>query len=279
MKLLSDRLKTGHVIRVHSQAHLAGVVTIGSSPSKEETAATAPTPSGPVDDVVEQARQLAGSIIEEARQKARRLEEAGRQQLAQWRQQQEDELNRLREEARKEGYRTGWERGHAEGYRAGLAEAEAKWQQRLEEMNAHLQEALRLKQAMLAEAETEIIQLCIEIVRKIVGQMVRQQDETVRQMIQQALRETQAQGRVRVHVHPADLANVETIYRELSFLMPGVALEILADPGVQRPGCVIHTEQGVIEATLEAQLETIRERFLALREKENGHADSPDEIS
>ena len=62
---------------------------------------------------------------------------------------------------------------------------------------------MQLKQSIIAEAETEILHLCIALVRKIMGQMVQEQEDAVRQMIRQALRETMTQGRVRVLVHPA----------------------------------------------------------------------------
>lgn len=279
MRLLSDRLKAGQIIRLSGQSALSGVVTIGSSPPKEEAPSPSRAPLDHAEDMLEPARRLADAIIMEARQKAARLEEVGRQQLALWRQQQEEELYRLREKAQEEGYQAGWEQGHTEGYMAGVAKAEAEWQQRLNEINAHLQEAVWLKQAMLAEAETEFVHLCIGVVRKVIGNLQKEQEETVWQMIQQALRETQAQGRVRLLVHPADLTNIEKLYREMVRIIPGEQLEILADPSVQRPGCFIYTDQGIIDATLDAQMETILERFLALREKENGHADSSVEIS
>lgn len=279
MRLLSNGLKTGPIIRLKGQSAPTGVVTIGPAPARPDTGQAPPSLPAHDADVLGTARQLAQAMVQEAEQKARQLEEAGRQQLALWRQQQEEELNRLREAVRQEAYQDGWEQGYEEGYREGVAKAEAEWQKRLEEINSQLQEALRLKQAMLAETETELIHLCIALVRKIIGQMVQEQENTVRQMIQQALRETQAPGRIRLMVHPADLSAAESIYRELSLLAPGEPLEVLADPDVQRPGCIIQTEHGIVEATLDAQLETIREHFLALRDKENGYVHSPVEVS
>lgn len=277
MRLLS-KLKTGQIIRLHGQAMPAGVVTIGPSLPQEEAPLSQP-PTGQSGHGLEPVRQLADAILKEAQQKAQQLEEAGRRQLALWRQQQEDELNRLREEVKEEAYRLGWEQGHANGYQAGIAKAEEEWRQRLAEINGQLQEAMQLKQSIIAEAETEILHLCIALVRKIMGQMVQEQEDAVRQMIRQALRETMTQGRVRVLVHPADLKAAESLIRELSLHMPGESLEVAADPDIQRPGCIIHTEQGIVEATLDAQLDTILQHFLALREKESNHARSAVEVS
>lgn len=275
---MSSLQKTGRIIRLAGQTQLPGLVTIG--PSHLARRDTEADPAGRSSaEWTEPVRQLADAILAEARQKARRLEEESRQQLARWREQEEAKLARLREQAREQGYQTGWEQGLAEGYRAGAARAEEEWQGRLKEINGLLRHAAQIKEQMIQEAEDDILLLCLAIVRKVLGQLAEQQEETARHLIRQAFRENRLQGRVRLVIHPSDLPAVETLLQELSNLLEGERLiELAVDPEVASPGCVIHTEHGTIEATLDAQLATIREHLMALREKGIAHEHSPVEV-
>ncbi len=263
---MSSLRKTGQIIRVTGQTPLSGVVTIGP-PRTHADVEVAPPAQKPMESP-DPIRQLADSILAEAHLKVRRLEEASRQQLAQWREQEEAELARLREQAKEAGYQAGWEQGLADGYQEGAAKAKEEWQGCLREINELLRHATHLKEKMIQETEQDILLLCLAIVRKVLGQLAEQQEDTVRQMIRQALRENQLQGRVRLVVHPSDLPAVEALYHDLSLLLEGERqIEVTVDPKVESPGCIIHTEHGTIEATLDAQLATIREHFMALREK------------
>jgi flagellar assembly protein FliH len=278
MRSLSNLQKTGRIIRLAGQAPLSGPVTIGPRHLTHGDGKAEPAGKTPM-ELTEPVRRLADSILAEARQKARRLEEESRQQLARWREQEEAVLARLREEAREQGYQTGWEQGLAEGYRAGAARAEEEWQDRLREINELLRHATQIKEQMIQEAEHDVLLLCLAIVRKVLGQLAEQQEETARQLIRQAFRENRLQGRVRLVVHPSDLPAVETLRHDLSALLEGERLiEIAVDPEVASPGCVIYTEHGTIEATLDAQLATIREQLMALWEKRISHEYSPVEV-
>ncbi len=176
------------------------------------------------------------------------------------------DAERIREQARREGYQRGYEEGYRDGEQHARQQAETALQQTLETLRAELQRALSAVhaqyEAYLQTAESQMLELALEVVRKVVREELRLQPEHVRAIVREALRRVQGFGRLRIRVNPLDIETVRQHRPALLQIVDGAeGIEIIEDRRVDPGGCIIETEQGVYDARIRTQLGEI-ERVL-----------------
>lgn len=207
----------------------------GGLPSERPSGA-APTPSvRPSPGAPRPKKRIIEREVVGATQEARRIV-----------QEAETEAQRILDEAREHAAET-HQRGFEEGRELGLAH--------------HTEETTRalLKVRQLeGRLEREYIGLLRTCVEKILGQELKQSPEAVVTVVREALRDARQQREVIVRVHPADAEILEKNKpRLLEVLARANGVDVRPDPGVTRGGCVVATELGTIDATLERQLEAL----------------------
>jgi type III secretion system HrpE/YscL family protein len=147
-----------------------------------------------------------------------------------------------------------------EGYKAGYEDGAAQF---TETVTRALQEV----EAFKAEVEPQYIALVRTCVEKILGQELRLNPDAVVGLVRNALRDATQQREIMVRVHPEDGEHVRKHQRRLmDVLARATNIEVRDDPSVARGGCVVVTELGTIDATLDRQLAAI---VAALEEEAN----------
>jgi flagellar assembly protein FliH len=128
-----------------------------------------------------------------------------------------ESLEKLRDEARRQGYQAGHQVGYAdgreEGLRAGHAETETALREQAEKLTRALagfdDAASRLEQ----HVADELLALALEIARQVVGQAVRAQPRAILEVIHAALAELPLQHAL-IRLHPQDIALVRDLAGE-----------------------------------------------------------------
>lgn len=158
----------------------------------------------------------------------------------------EEEAARLVEEARLQAEELR-QRGYDEGYQEGLGqytEATAK--------------ALRDIEQLKLQLEPEYIALVRACVEKILGQELKLSPDTIVGVVRNALRDATQQREIMVRVHPEDAEALRKNQRRLlDVLARANNIEVREDPSVARGGCIVVTELGMIDASLERQLKAL----------------------
>jgi len=143
------------------------------------------------------------------------------------------------------------EAARREGYAAGRAEAAAEMASALLRARA---EAARL----IAGARPAALAIAGKMAERIVGRAVALDPAVMADIAAEALAACHARAgvaRVRVRVHPEDLAALEARRARLAAGLPeGAALELAADEAVDRYGCVVETPVGRVDARLDTQI-------------------------
>ncbi|PIR20320.1 MAG: hypothetical protein COV45_07155 [Deltaproteobacteria bacterium CG11_big_fil_rev_8_21_14_0_20_47_16] len=177
------------------------------------------------------AREKAAEIIEAAENEAARIKADAAKLL--------DEVEAVREQAKKDGFAEGREEGFAQA-----TEIIAKFEV--------------LKSEFYAKAEPEIISLVMEIAEKVVGRMVHEHREAIISIVQQAV-ESSLGDRITVRLNPKDYKKVQSQIKTLQESLDKTRRLIFKeDDGISQGGCVVETEVGMIDAQLETQLRAIR---------------------
>jgi len=158
-----------------------------------------------------------------------------------------------------EAQETGFQQGYNEGLTVGKKEAD-KLRLQAQEV---LDQARGLLKETVAETEPKIIDLAVEITTKLIQVQLELSPQQIKIIAQEALQKVKGGKNYLIHANPKDAevlrSNKELLLQEL----PGnVTLRIIVDQHITPGGCLVDTEQGQIEATIDGQLDRVKKALL-----------------
>jgi flagellar assembly protein FliH len=162
---------------------------------------------------------------------------------------------------RAEGYLAGHEQGVAAGQEAGLGEAVNRVIPVIEQIEAVRTELQQRDAVVLDDITTSVVDLAIGAVRALLDRELAVSAAPARDAIARALRLAPERRDVSVRVHPDDAESLG----ELDRLAPGRAFTVVYDPAVERGGAVVEVGSCSIDAQVSPALERV---IAALRELE-----------
>jgi|SRR3989338_3441155 len=151
-----------------------------------------------------------------------------------------EELERIQQEA----YREGHEAGVAAGYQSGQAKAHAE-AERLHELASAFEAALKDMEQELAH---ELLALSLDIAKQMLRQAIKVKPKLLLPVVRSAMESLpQNAQHPHLHLHPEDAALVREM---LSDELPTAGWKIVEDPRIARGGCLIETSTAEVDATL-----------------------------
>ena len=121
-----------------------------------------------------------------------------------------------------------------------------------------LEKLPQLREKMIRESEEQLVELALEIARKVLMQEVQAGRYEIDPIVKEALLHVPARQDVTVHLHPDDWAACQTA-REAEGSAAAGNVRFVADPSVRRAACLLETSEGTVESAVEANLENIAE--------------------
>lgn len=169
--------------------------------------------------------------------------------------------------------------GKAQGYAEAQSELESMIQARAEEIADRTVEAKigTIYPAMQAAVEglkeeqinwrrvwdSTALEICLSISEKIIRHEIESNPESVRDMMSEALKLASGTQHIKFQMNPADIAQLgEGTKAFISQLTGCQTCEIIEDDTISSGGCIIETQHGTIDATIEAQLDRISEELI-----------------
>lgn len=122
---------------------------------------------------------------------------------------------------------------------------EARQLARAELAAAHL-EVERARQDVLSEGERSVATLALAVAQRLVLDELDARPERVQAIVRDALDRVRRASRVRVRAHPDDAAQLMDL-----------EVEIVADASIERGGCVVESELGVVDARIETRIDAL----------------------
>ncbi len=195
--------------------------------------------------------------------------------LAEARQAAEDIGSRARAEAQQvlaeadgraaEIERAAYEKGYGEGLAAGKSGGEDQSVHMVKQITAIVDEATKLHDTMLHEAESEMVALCLEVARKIIQAELRTNPDVVKSVVAAAVKKINGSPRVTIKVNPSQLDSVRQHwlaaygpnYRETEWIIEG-------DSSITAGGCVLQSKYGTLDAQIGSQFAEIQKTFALL---------------
>lgn len=168
------------------------------------------------------------------------------------------------ERIKKEAYDQGFAKGEEEGKAAGEASFDEKRTLLAEQIVALSKEQERVYR----ENEAQLLPLIRAMVEKLVNHEVSVNYKVIEACLAKAMDAVVGQSKVVVHLNPDDFLTIKDVVMENPLFLEGAGrVELMEDLAVSQGGCLLVTEFGEIDATLEhrkAQLDqAVEQAFLA----------------
>lgn len=130
------------------------------------------------------------------------------------------------------------------------------------------------KKDLIRELEPQIINFCLKAVEMIVGREIDAASANLEKLIKPILTKVSDATRIIVKVNPQDLNQLREFSSDIVDDGKIESLEIVSDADISLGGCIVETDVGTIDATLETRIEQMKEAVQGGREVPK-HSEDP----
>jgi len=153
----------------------------------------------------------------------------------------------------------GFDKGFAAGIEQGIRAGQKEIAERLSRLDSVISELDHVKERKIQEILPEIVDLSLEIARKIVHRKIEQDREIIVTVVREAVKKIGREEKMLIRVNPADydtmISNLEVL-REESRLKD---ITIEPSESVSPGGCYIETPTAEVDARIEEQIRELRD--------------------
>ncbi|MEH7112337.1 FliH/SctL family protein [Neobacillus niacini] len=203
---------------------------------------------------------------EELQSELTRQKERAQQELNEWRTKEEESFRLQLEEEKRQGYEEGYQLGIEDGNQY----AKEQHQIYLQKAADILEQAYQEKAAIIQEADPFVIELTMEIAKKVIQQELKTQPDALLHIIKQTLSSVYETDSISIGVAPEDFSFVQKQREQLLAIDNGqVEIKVFPDYSIQQGGCIIRTSSGSVDARIDVQLSEIKKVLLAHQQEDS----------
>jgi flagellar assembly protein FliH len=157
-----------------------------------------------------------------------------------------------------------YEEGLAEGREMGKEQARQEFLPTLVAFAQLGQSLIVLEEQLIERFTPQLVRFALEIAEKVVGKAVEQDPDIIASVLERARAELPQARSIRIWLHPLD-------YQELTECRPdlvwvgekgGRTVEVFSTEEVERGGCRVETEMGLVDATIPVQMQEMQRQML-----------------
>lgn len=205
-------------------------------------------------NIVLETEGMVKDLMEKAAQEARSLLDDAREDAEVFRNQALKEAEDIRGLAQKEGYEN--------GLREAQKENEADRQMTLEQCQQIIEEARRTKLKILESSTADMARLAIAVAKRVISAELRTNPQIIIGVIREAIDLLDQPGNFHVYVNPEEIEPaLDSLAREEMSEMEkqDLANALVADARVGIGGCVIESDQGMVDAQLDTRIAKVEQ--------------------
>lgn len=177
----------------------------------------------------------------------------------------------LREDLARE-FQARLEEERAAAFAAGRAAAQdaarQETQAHYERLSRSIEELAGCRLRYRQETEREVVQLSLEIARRILRRELTVDPEAILGLLRAGLESVSLREVLEVRIHPAF---ADAVRAALQKMVAPAAISIVCDPHLEPGAVTVETRRGAFDASAETQLEEIRRGFADLMERNSTH--------
>lgn len=149
--------------------------------------------------------------------------------------------------------REAFTKGYAQGERAGLEAGGKRAEAMLRRVAQTIEELGGLRQTLIQETERQMVQLALTLARRVVHREVTLDPELAAALAHVALERLGTTAPATIRLNPEDY----TIVAQDGARWGGATVTVVPDPSIARGGCLVESEFGSVDATIERQFDEL----------------------
>lgn len=190
------------------------------------------------------------NIIQQSKEDAEKIMQKAQKEASEILEEAQKTITKLKTEAHQEAFNEGKELGFQSG--------KEEIQLLVERLHSVVAETVRERERILMHSETQVINLVLTMVGKIVKKLTADYKEIVINNIKAALELLKGAMTIFIHVSPRDYNFAVSHKQELINMIEAQAeIKFIEDPTIEPGGVYIETDTGDIDATINSQLEEL----------------------
>jgi flagellar assembly protein FliH len=220
------------------------------------------------DTVIHYDRQMEAVLTKAQMEAEQRIQEASlhaqsiREQISFDKDAWEQEKKKLIEQANREGFSQGFTEGKDQGYK--------EYQEALSFAKEVVQLSKKDYQQQIDSAEKTILSIGIKVAERIIGQKLEENESVFLSIVKRSLKEARDYHEVQLHVNPVHYGFILSQKEDLLAIFPNEGdLYIYPNEELSNESCIIESDNGRIDASVDSQLEEIKRRLSELLESES----------
>lgn len=171
-----------------------------------------------------------------------------------------------------------YEKGFAQGEKDGMETGQKRLEVVLRQMAALLREIDDRREALFREDEQGLIEFALCVIKKIVRREGQLGAGIIKDTLRAAFRQVEENRRTVLHLNPADYKYLLAHPQGLPFVLGDrERIKILEDDTLSAGGCLIETDYGIIDATVEGQFDHLVAEVVRKNSSLFAERNSPDE--
>ena len=198
---------------------------------------------------------IAAEMVKAAKAEAEDIVARAHEEVDRLRAETYEEVEKIKNQAREEGYQKGYQEGMdiANGE---CIEKKAELEKKIQESIVRMQEG---EEILIRTTEHKMVDLLCQLIPSITGVAIENQKDVLLYMINVAMRDLDNSRHFVIKVSGDDyeevLARKEEIYGAMN---PNIDLEIFEDVKLLPMQCLIETDNGIVDISLDVQLDNLK---------------------
>ncbi|MBQ3311537.1 hypothetical protein IJG72_05610 [bacterium] len=224
------------------------------------------------DEIIQDGVKKSSALIEEAKQILEQARIESENIIKHAENTAEAESAEIKENARKEGY----EDGKNQGYLDGTAQLEEK----VKAVDIFAKCQFDLKQNIIKSAELDIINLVLEIARKVCQKSFDTDSDILKRITVEAINKLKDKESITITINPKIAEKIYSISDDLKSSIPKLEnIKIIEDNNVSEDGTIVESLLSRVDCRLSTQINQIAEKFMsAYYQKEDNITNDKEEL-
>jgi flagellar assembly protein FliH len=170
----------------------------------------------------------------------------------------------IKEDARKKGNDEGYEKGYYEGIEKAKAEIDQKYSALLNTVKGISDTALAEKHKIIKNTEDDIVDMSIEIAKKVVNKELATDKKIIIGFVKEAIKLLEDKEKIIIYSHPQDIELIKSHRAEFMELVDTTdSLHILPDELLEPGECRLESKSEIIDTDIHYQFGEIKKKLHA----------------
>lgn len=179
-----------------------------------------------------------------------------------------EQIKGVQEEAYREAFALGREEGRKEAFEASRKEIA----ERLIDIEKLLESLRNIKSELISQGESHLVRLCYFVAKEIAMAQLSEDPTIVAEVIKRVVEMVQTDEEIVVRISPSDAGIIDEIKARLDQPLADIEkVKIVAAAQIQRGGCLVETNYGTVDATIEQRVQKCWENLADQRPKIKDH--------